>query len=49
MKNIVGGIFYKPQKNKNEELDIYGDVIDWSDVKSYIHNPVKVDSPTSEV
>lgn len=49
MKNIVGGIFYKPQKNQNEELDIYGDVIDWSDVKSYIHNPVKVDSPTSEV
>lgn len=49
MKNIVGGIFYKPQKNQNEELDIYGDVIDWSDVKSYIHNPVKVDLPTSEV
>lgn len=44
MKSTVGEIFYKPQKNQNEELDIYGDVIDWSDVKSYIHNPVKVDS-----
>ena len=46
MKNVVGGIFYRPQKNQNEELDIYGNVIDWSDIKSYIHDPVRVDTPT---
>ena len=49
MKNIVGGIFYKPQKNQNEELDIYGNVIDWSDIKSYTHNPVTINTPISEV
>ena len=46
MKNVVGGIFYRPQKNQNEELDIYGNVIDWSDIRSYTHDPVRVDTPT---
>ena len=49
MKNIVGGIFYRPHKSQNEELDIYGNVIDWSDIRSYTHDPVKVNIPSADV
>lgn len=43
--NIVRGIVYKPQQQKQEPRDIYGETIDLSGLFSYQHNPVKVDTP----
>lgn len=43
--SIVGGIIYKPQQQKQEPRDIYGETIDLSGLFSYQHNPVKVDTP----
>ena len=42
MKNIVGGVFYKPQKQKEEQRDIFGNIIDLEDLRSYQHTPVRV-------
>lgn len=46
--NIVRGIVYKPQQQKQEPRDIYGETIDLSGLFSYQHDPVKVDTPVEQ-
>ena len=46
--NIVRGIVYKPQQQKQEPRDIYGETIDLSGLFSYQHSPVKVDTPVKQ-
>lgn len=48
MKNIVGGVFYKPQKQKEEQKDIFGNIIDLEDLRSYQHRTVSIDTPIEE-
>jgi len=46
MNNIVGGIYYIP--NKRQNLDIYENPIELSNLVSYRNQPIKVDEEIKE-
>ena len=45
-QGVVGGIFYKPVQQQEEQLDIYGDPLNFSDLVISEHRPIQT---TSEV